>query len=155
MLSTILAASTASSHVGNESLPLLYEMAIEEVTKDEEAITIARRLKETLLKGSVLFGIPPCLDSLFALEARIKKDVKGNPGRDDDGFSPRKGQSPFDKEVMERGRQQLKTIYRHNFDDIRPRFGNDSEFRSAYNLSGLSIRSTLFYQKYQQCLLYL
>ncbi|PWN50692.1 hypothetical protein IE53DRAFT_315273 [Violaceomyces palustris] len=129
---TILTAATASAHAGAEAVPLIYEIASEDFKGrqgdevDREVVRIQRRIKESLLKGSVLFGIPAALDSVFSLLPLLRNDARSNPNRSDSGFFQRKGQT-IDS-VTERGMDQLGVIYRHNLTSIlEEKMGSEME----------------------------
>ncbi|CAO1636852.1 unnamed protein product [Jaminaea pallidilutea] len=165
---TVLAAATTSAHLGALSLPLLYTLAAPPGSHDaregvgaggrgaadERAISVQRKLKETLLKGSVLFGIPPALEGAFALveacrqERQTNRDqahASGPHPRDDSGWFLRQHQGvpPGGRslrqddssdnggvpsiDVVERGEGQLRAVYRHNFPDIAARMGTEMD----------------------------
>jgi alkylhydroperoxidase/carboxymuconolactone decarboxylase family protein YurZ len=149
---TILTAATASAKAGPEAIPLIYELASEglgnsptDKEADEKAVRIQRRIKETLLKGTVLYGIAPALDSAFALAKIIRKEVQEHPGRKDSGFFQRRGQTL--EEINSRGTDHLRRIYRHNLDDIYEKFGDDMDdlrfltfdINYAWNLSEVGV----------------
>lgn len=174
--STILAAATTSAHLGALSLPLLYTLAAPPSSHDardqasedsgagargpadRRAISVQRKLKETLLKGSVLFGIPPALEGAFALVEACRQERQANRDeaqaserhpRDDSDWFLRQDQgvppggrslcqdpssdgqaestSQRSIDVVERGEEQLRAVYRHNFPDIAARMGTEME----------------------------
>ncbi|CAM6103568.1 unnamed protein product [Calypogeia fissa] len=121
---TILTVCTASAHAGPEALPMIYEIASSEKVNtlsgkeaDEMAVRIQRRMKESLLKGSVLFGIPAALDAVFALLPHTRAEAEQHPARDDSGFFLRRGQTL--EGVTSRGMEQLRKVYRHNLDQFK------------------------------------
>lgn len=114
---TILATASAAAHVGPETISLIYAEAAPasaagassasaaRTPQDDAAVRVQRRLKEALLKGAVLYGIPPALDSVFALIPHLREEARLNPHRDDKGFFLRKHTDL--KGAYERGREQL------------------------------------------------
>lgn len=92
-------------------MPLIYKEAValhassKDASADEAAIRIQRRIKEALVKGSVLFGIPRTLDSLFAFLPVLRAEPAA---RRDQGFFQRKGQTL--EETRERGEEALRMV---------------------------------------------
>ncbi|CAO1633031.1 unnamed protein product [Parajaminaea phylloscopi] len=147
---TVLSAAAASAHIGKEACPEIYRLTADECDAtdeigqvraqaqaqtslthtDVEVVNVQRRMKESILKGAVLYGIPSALESTFALveairaaDANLPEDRRGR--RRDEGFFLRKDQTI--EGVKERGEAQLANVYRHNFPDIDRKFGTDME----------------------------
>lgn len=124
--SAVLTAALASGHAA-EGVPIVYKIATEDLQDDDLAcVDVARRIKETLLKGSVLFGIPPTLEGAFALQNVLREEARTHPARSDAGYFLRQGQTLA--EVEERGYAQLNEVYRHNFEEIsKEKFRDDMQ----------------------------
>ncbi|KAI9331262.1 hypothetical protein DFJ73DRAFT_781680 [Zopfochytrium polystomum] len=97
----ILTVACAAAHA-IEGIPLIYTVATADSSSDGDdagdarAVRTARRIKEALLKGSVLYGIPPAIDATFALADAVRADAeaRGRPARiDDEAFFSRAGES--------------------------------------------------------------
>lgn len=72
----------------------------------------ARQLHHTQKQGAVLYGIPSCLESTFAVVEAIRAEERAagfDKGRDE-GFFLRQGQAVAD--VTARGEEQLQQVYR-------------------------------------------
>lgn len=126
----LIAGAAASAHRSAEAIPLLYEMAIDEHAPrgsrehDQEAIMFQCRLKEALLKGSVLFGIATSLDGIFPLIPLLRRDAERDPGRNDAGFTLQDGQTIVGS--AQRRTEQMALVYQHNLDEIIRRMGTET-----------------------------
>lgn len=75
------------------------------------------------MQGSVLYGIPSALDSIFALIPILREDVTSDPGRKDNGFFARQGQDL--KDVNQRGLDHVMFLYRYDMRLLRRKGLND------------------------------
>ncbi|KAK0565660.1 hypothetical protein OC844_001098 [Tilletia horrida] len=132
---TVLTAATSAARIGASAVPLLWQMAKDEHVSahasaeeaDRQAVEVQRRIKETLLKGSVLYGIPAALDPLFALMPHLRADAANHPGRSDDDFFLRRGRA-HEASLAQHAEDGLRRVYRHNLDEIKERkFARDTE----------------------------
>ncbi|KAJ9156045.1 hypothetical protein NKR23_g804 [Pleurostoma richardsiae] len=69
----IIAASALAAAGGGPAVVDLYQLAIKGVTLDEEK-TIQRRIKEAILKTSILYGVPKSLQALLPLFSILPDD---------------------------------------------------------------------------------
>ena len=77
----VLTSNLVSCHNGAETVVMLYNLALDEATtststdseKKEASQTIQRLMQESIVKGSVLSGIPHALDAMFTLLAHIRE----------------------------------------------------------------------------------
>jgi len=118
---TVLTAATSAARVGAEAVPLIWKLALEEHATsseaDRQAVEVQRRIKEALVKGSVLFGIPAALDPLFALVPLLRADAAKHPARSDTDFFLRRGRA-HEESLTTVAHDGLRRVYRHNLDDI-------------------------------------
>lgn len=114
----VLTSALASSHHGPETITTLYELALSESTADKAAAqSIQRRIQETLVKGSVIFGIPPALDTVFELLAHIRSTNPSYLLTKDDFTRSHLLDQPISS-LRAKAEEALKRVYRHNLDDI-------------------------------------
>ncbi|CAD6900887.1 unnamed protein product [Tilletia controversa] len=161
---TVLTAATSAARIGAQAVPLIWQIAKEEIgselriegadsnsgsetTVDDEAVLLQRRIKEALLKGSVLFGIPAALDPLFALSPLLRADAAAHPARSDTDFFLRRGRAHEDS-LTPLAHDGLRRVYRHNLDEIlENKFAKDNmdiqfltmEINYGWNLAEYSI----------------
>ncbi|KAE8225470.1 hypothetical protein CF319_g1794 [Tilletia indica] len=152
---TVLTAATSAARIGAQAVPLIWEVAKEDIggadsvgeKADEDAVQLQRRIKEALLKGSVLFGIPAALDPLFALLPLLRADAAAHPARSDTDFFLRRGRA-HEESLTGLAHDGLRTVYKHNLDEIlEKKFARDNldiqfltmEINYGWNLTEYSI----------------
>ncbi|KAK0554678.1 hypothetical protein OC846_002012 [Tilletia horrida] len=153
---TVLTAAVSAARIGAQAVPLIWKAANEEQVgqaaadhKDAMAVEVAMRVKEALLKGSVIFGICAALDPLFALTPLLRAEAAQHPGRSQsDLFARHNRLGRTEEELTTLAHQGLRRVYRHNLDEIlENKFGSDNrdiqfatmEINYGWNLSEDSI----------------
>ncbi|EST09174.1 Carboxymuconolactone decarboxylase [Kalmanozyma brasiliensis GHG001] len=123
---TILTATVVSCHHGPESIVHLYELALtqttssfsaDETSRKSASQRIQRLIQEALVKGSVIHGIPPSLDTIFALLTHIRA-TSPSYLLDASHFARR---SSLDKPISSltaSAHEALRRVYKHNLDQI-------------------------------------
>lgn len=129
----VLTSAFASAHLAAEAIPIIYEEALNlyaphnQPKYDKEAIKIQRRIKESLLKGAIIYGIPSALDAIVAWIPILRKEYASEPGRNDSGTFHRKDRDTKTMaEYEDAAMNHLRPIYQHNLDSIFERFGQDA-----------------------------
>lgn len=129
----ILTSAFASAHLAVEAVPLIYEEALQlyaphnQTKYDKEAIKIQRRIKESLLKGAIIYGIPSAIDAMVIWIPILRKEYQSQPGRNDSGTFFRKDRDTKTMpEYESAAMDHLSVIYQHNIDSIFQRFGQDA-----------------------------
>ncbi|ETS65365.1 hypothetical protein PaG_00098 [Moesziomyces aphidis] len=114
----VLTSALVSSHHGPETVRTLYELALSESAADKAAAqSIQRRIQETLVKGSVIFGIPPALDTVFELLAHIRSSAPSHLLTKDDFTRSHLLDQPVSS-LGAKAEEALRRVYRHNLDEI-------------------------------------
>lgn len=160
----VLTSAFASAHLAVEAVPLIYEEALSlyaphnQPEFDKEAIKIQRRIKESLLKGAIIYGIPSALDAIITWIPILRKEYAAEPGRNDSGTLFRKDrESKTMAENEKAAMDHLRIIYQHNLDNIFDRFGQDANdiFRQTIHFGygwNLSYTDILNFPSTELCL---
>lgn len=99
------------------AVPLVYLHAIAPFSKDAPARRLVlRRIKEALIKGCLLFGIPRTLNAFYALVKVLPKD-DGEESVDTE-IVRKEIANPLDAKVVERGLSYFENIYRKDMPAI-------------------------------------
>ncbi|SPO23995.1 uncharacterized protein UTRI_03464_B [Ustilago trichophora] len=121
----VLTSVLVSCHHGPETIIHLYELAFSSsssscTTEDLASVSksIQRQIQEVLVKASVIFGIPPSLDTIFALLTHLRSHYPSTYLLNSTDFS----RSPIlpspISSLTTPAHEALRRVYRHNLDDI-------------------------------------
>lgn len=122
---TVLTSALVGCHFGPESVVHLYELAFSDTTtassldaeRKSASQRIQRLIQETLVKGSVIFGIPPSLDTVFALLTHIRA-VSPTYLLDASHFARRPTVDAPISSLTTPAHEALRRVYQHNLDQI-------------------------------------
>ncbi|CCF50144.1 hypothetical protein NDA11_002250 [Ustilago hordei] len=121
----VLTCALVSCHHGPESIVSLYKLALcksqtsSTPSDPVESKFVQRRIQESLVKGSVLFGIPPSLDTIFALLSFLREN--NEPLLTSSDFIRSSTVSQPISSLTHPARVALDRIYKHNLPDILDR----------------------------------
>lgn len=121
----VLASAVVSCNSGPESIVDLYSLALVEATTNlqvgDESKSKSQRIQqviqETLVKGSVIFGIPPALDTVFVLLDHLRNTSPSHLLDCSHFVRHARVQDPIGS-LTTPAEQALRRVYRHNLDQI-------------------------------------
>ncbi|KGO52233.1 hypothetical protein PEX1_032880 [Penicillium expansum] len=112
----IAASAYASANAGPQ-VTEVYKVAIANTTSAAERRHILQRILETLIKGTMLYGVPRLLNSFYPLVSYVEKEGLLEGTSPEPVLDVRKNMAnPFD--LQERGLKYFQNIYRDDMDKI-------------------------------------
>ena len=122
----VLTSALVSCHHGPETVVHLYELALAEATTTSSTPAelaaashhIQRSIQEVLVKGSVIFGIPPALDTVFALLDHIRATAPPEHLLSARDFARASTLPQPIESLTKPAHEALRRVYKHNLDQI-------------------------------------